>query len=233
MPPLRAGSPAVPSVRKPFAQCGLYALFSCYAYSQRLPGGDGCFGQSTHPDDAIQMAGARAMTRQIAAALLAAVLAIGGLIAACSSSHPRNQVSSPSPSAVTPSADPALDADDACDNLSAQEQLAQYAETDFTNAFNARSPDMGAKGAALAAAESNAVQQVSNGMSSDVPDPPLGAIRTWMDAARAYISALQTQSLQNQSGLVAVYKAHHKALMAYNAAAEACEPTLKKRLATG
>lgn len=105
----------------------------------------------------------------------------------------------------------------------------QYAVTDFANAFNARSPDMGAKGDALAAAESNAVQQVANGMSSDVPDPPLGAIRTWMDAARAYVSALQNQSLQNQSGLVAVYKAGHKALMAYNAAAEACEPIIQRR----
>jgi len=168
------------------------------------------------------------MTRQIAAALLAAVLALGGLIASCSSSHPRNQVSSPSPSAVTPSADPALDAEDVCDNLSAQWHLARYAEIDFANAFNARSPDMGAKADALAAAHSNAVQQVANGMSSDVPDPPLGAIRTWMDATRAYISALQNQSLQNQSGLVAVYKAGHKALMAYNGAIEACEPILLK-----
>jgi hypothetical protein len=169
------------------------------------------------------------MTRQIAAPLLAAVLALGGLITSCSSSHPQNQGSSPSQSAVTPSADPALDADDVCDNLGAQQHLVQYAVTDFANAFNARSPDMGAKGDALAAAESNAVQQVANGMSSDVPDPPLGAIRTWMDAARAYVSALQNQSLQNQSGLVAVYKAGHKALMAYNAAAEACEPIIQRR----
>jgi hypothetical protein len=169
------------------------------------------------------------MTRQISAALLAAVLALGGLITSCSSSHPDNQVSSPSPSAVTPSTGPALDADDACDNLSAQQHLVQYAETDFANAFNARSPDMGAKGAALAAAENNAVQQVTNGMSSDVPDPPLSAIQTWLDAARAYVSALQNQSLDNQSGLVAVYKAGHKALMAYNAAIEACEPILLKR----
>ena len=168
------------------------------------------------------------MTRQIAAALAAAVLALGGLIASCSSSHPRNQVSSPSSSGVTPSADPALDADDACDNLSAQQHLVQYSETDFANAFNARSPDMAAKADALAAAESNAVQQVSNGMSSDVPDPPLGAIRAWIDATRADVSALQTQSLQNQSGLVAVYKAGHKALMAYNGAIEACEPILLK-----
>jgi hypothetical protein len=86
-----------------------------------------------------------------------------------------------------------------------------------------------AKADALAAAESNAVQQVSNGMSSDVPDPPLGAIRTWMDAARAYISALQTQSLQAQSGLVAVYKAGHKNVVAYNAAHEACDPILQRR----
>jgi hypothetical protein len=170
-----------------------------------------------------------AMTRQIAAALLAVVLAVCGLIASCSSSHPRNQVSSPSPSGVTASADPALDADDACDNLSAQQHLVQYSKTDFANAFNARSPDMAAKAAALAAAESNAVQQVSNGMSSDVPDPPLGAIRAWIDAARAEISALQTQSLQNQSGLVAVYKTGHKALLAYNAAIQACEPILSKR----
>jgi hypothetical protein len=88
---------------------------------------------------------------------------------------------------------------------------------------------MGAKANALAAAESNAVQQVSNGMGSDVPDPPVGAIRTWLDDARAYVSALQTQSLQTQSGLVAVYKAGHKALMAYNAAAEACGPILQRR----
>jgi hypothetical protein len=169
------------------------------------------------------------MTRQIAAALAAAVLALGGSVTSCSSSHPRNQGSSPSQSAVAPSSDPALDADDACDNLGAQEHLVQYAETDFTNAFNARSPDMAAKADALAAAENNAVQQVATGMSSDVPDPPLGAIRAWMDAARAYISALQTHSLQNQSGLVAVYKAHHKALLAYNAAAEACDPIIHRR----
>lgn len=169
------------------------------------------------------------MTRQIAAALVAAVLALGGLVTSCSSSHPRNQGSSPSQSAVTPSSDPALDADDACDNLSAQRHLLEYAVLDFANAFNARSPDMGAKADALAAAESNAVQQVATGMSSDVPDPPLGAIREWMDAERAQISALQTQSLQTQSGLVAVYKAGNKALMAYNAAIEACEPIFSKR----
>jgi hypothetical protein len=173
--------------------------------------------------------GAVQMKRLIAAALLAAVLALGGLTTSCSSSHSRNQETSPSPSAGTPSADPALDADDVCDNLSAQQHLVQYAETDFTNAFNARSPDMGPKGAALAAAENNAVQQVANGMSSDVPDPPLSAIHTWIDAARAYVSALQSQSLQEQSGLVAVYKTHHKALMAYNAAIEACEPIFQKR----
>jgi hypothetical protein len=169
------------------------------------------------------------MTRQFAPALLAAVLIFGGSITSCSSSPPRKQVSSPSSSGVAASADPALDADDACDNLSAQQHLVQFAVTDFANAFNARSPDMGPKGAALAAAENNAVQQVATGISSDVPDPPLGAIRTWMDAARAYVSALQTQSLQDQAGLVAVYKAGHKALTAYNAAIEACEPIFLKR----
>jgi hypothetical protein len=169
------------------------------------------------------------MTRQIAAALLAALLTFGGSITSCSSSHPRSQGPAPSASGVTPSADPALDADDACDNMSAQQHLVEYADIDFANAFNARSPDMGARAAALAAAESNAVQQVANGMSSDVPDPPVGSIRIWMDAARAYISTLQTQSLQDQSGLVAVYKAGHKTLMAYNAAIEACTPILDKR----
>jgi hypothetical protein len=169
------------------------------------------------------------MRRQIAAALAGAVLALGGLLASCSSSHPRNLGSSSSHPAATPSPDPDLDADDVCDNLAAQQHLEQYADDDFTDAFNARSPDMRAKADALAAAKSNAVQQVANGMSSDVPDPPLSAIRTWMDAERANITVLQNQSLQTQSGLVAVYKAHHKALLAYNAAIAACQPILDKR----
>ena len=51
-----AAGPVAPDALgpEPFAQYGLYALCSCYAYSQRLPGGDACFGQSTHPDDTIQ-----------------------------------------------------------------------------------------------------------------------------------------------------------------------------------
>jgi hypothetical protein len=43
-------------------------------------------------------------------------------------------------------------------------------------------------------------------------------------------SLLQTQSLQDQAGLVAVYKAGNKALMAYNADIDACEPIFSKEV---
>jgi hypothetical protein len=169
------------------------------------------------------------MTRQIASAVLATALALCASVAGCSSSHPANQGPAPSAAGAAPSADPALDADDACENMSAQQHLAEFADDDFAASFNARSTDMGAKAEAVAVAESNAVQQVTTGLASDVPDPPIGAIRTWLDAEREYIRVLRTQSLQTQAGLVAVYKAGHTALLAYNAAIEACVPIFNNR----
>lgn len=95
---------------------------------------------------------------------------------------------------------------------------------DFDEAFNRLGPDYDAKVMAFVAAETNAVQQVANTTNNAVPDPPLAAIRAWLEAARAYIS-----TLQSQSGLVAVYNASERARNAYNAVADRCGSIMSKR----
>jgi hypothetical protein len=108
--------------------------------------------------------------------------------------------------------------------MEAQVRLARYAELDFDDAFNRLGPDYDAKLMAFVAAETNAVQQVANATNNNVPDPPLAAIRAWLDAAHAYIS-----TLQSQSGLVAVYNASERARNAYNAVADLCGQIIMKR----
>ncbi|MCV7350919.1 hypothetical protein [Mycobacterium parmense] len=172
----------------------------------------------SHPD--------RATARQIAAPLLAAVLVLVGSMAACSTPHPGSHASPPP--AATASTDAAWAADDACENVEAQARLARYSELDFDqqfNTFNTASPAYDATRLAFIAAESNAVQQVSDALGSDVPDPPVGAIRAWLDAARALIMVLQSQS-----DLVTVYNATERVRNVYNdGIAEVCGPIIMKR----
>jgi hypothetical protein len=170
--------------------------------------------------------GARALARGTAAALLAAALFLVGSLAACSSQRLTHHAPSASPPPTnTTSADRDWAADDACDNVEAQARLARYAETDFADAFNRLGPDYDAKREVFIAAESNAVQQVATTTNDDVPDPPLAAIRGWLDAARALISTLQNP----QSSLVAVYQASGRTVDAYNAVADVCGPIMLKR----
>jgi hypothetical protein len=56
-------------------------------------------------------------------------------------------------------------------------------------------------------------------MSSDVPDPPLGVIQTWMDVERALITITA-----GQQGQVADVEASNRADDAFNAAQLACRP---------
>jgi hypothetical protein len=161
--------------------------------------------------------GARAMKRLLAAALLVPV----GLIAGCSNSNPGGQaVPSSQASASGQGAGVApqtsTDALDACQDMEAQAFLAEYAENDFIQAFNTLAPDYDAKRAAFVVAAKNAVQKVADGLPSNVPDPPLSAIRQWMDAERAYINATETQGIED------IYHAHEGALQSFNAAQGAC-----------
>ncbi len=107
------------------------------------------------------------------------------------------------------------DAEDACQDMEAQVLLAEYAEEDFVQAFNTQAPDYDAKRAAFVVAAKNAVQKVADGLPSNVPDPPLSAIRQWMDAERAYINATETEGLH-------IYHAHEGALQSFNAAQDEC-----------
>jgi len=168
--------------------------------------------------------GARALTHGTAGALLAAVLVFVGSTAACSGHRPAHHASSSAAPTTATSDERAWAADDACDNVIAQERLARYAEVDFADAFNRLGPDYDAKRQAFVAAESNAVQQVATVTNDDVPDPPLAAIRAWLDAARAFVS-----TLQSQSGMVAVYHASERTLNAYNAVVDICGPIMLKR----
>jgi hypothetical protein len=170
--------------------------------------------------------GACALTRGTAAALLAVALVLVGSLAACSSQRLTHHAA---PSSAAPTTAAATDrdwaADDACDNVEAQVRLARYAELDFDDAFNRLGPDYGAKLMAFVAAETNAIQQVADTTKNDMPDPPLSAIRGWLEAARAYLSILQNP----HSSLVDVYHASGRSVDAYNAVAEVCGPIIAKR----
>ena len=162
-----------------------------------------------------------AMKRLLAAALLAPVVSVGGLVAGCSDANSANQAP-PSGQAsaagqgagVVP--ETTTDAHDACELMAAQVFLANYAEQDFLQAFNTFAADYDAKRLAYIPVAMNAVQKVADGLPSNVPDPPVSAIRQWMDADRAYVSALQTGGLED------IYQAHHRALLAFNAAQGEC-----------
>jgi hypothetical protein len=168
------------------------------------------------------------MKRKLAAALPAAVLALGGWTAGCSSSNSGSQAAPASqaaqstesgPTVVMAPAGPLRDAADACENMYAQVTLMHFAEKDFADAFYVGAPDIDPKRAVFVAAAANAVQQVANGMSSDVPDPPLGVIQTWMDVERALITITA-----GQQGQVADVEASNRADDAFNAAQLACRP---------
>jgi hypothetical protein len=161
------------------------------------------------------------MTRHTAAALLASMLTLAAPVTACSSSGSGNHASS-APSAtpaVTTATESAADAFDACQDYSAQELLMEYAERDFVDALNSDSPDLDAKRAAFVAAATNAVQQVTAGIPDDVPDPPAGALRAWVDAERAFIAITGSQA-----GQVVDFDASEKARAAFNAGQLACKP---------
>jgi len=166
-----------------------------------------------------------AMKRLLAAALLAPVITVG-VVTACSNSNsgsqaaPSNQASAAGQGAGA-AVQISTDAEDACQDMQAQGFLAEYAEADFIQAFNTQAPDYDAKRAAFVAAAKNAVQKVADGLPSNVPDPPLSAIRQWMDAERAYISATETEGLED------IYHAHEGALQSFNAAQGECSSVQK------
>jgi hypothetical protein len=166
-----------------------------------------------------------AMKRLLAAALLAPVITIG-VVTACSNSHsgsqaaPSNQASAAGQGAAV-AVRISTDAEDACQDMEAQAFLAKYAENDFMQAFSTQAPDYDAKRVVFVVAAKNAVQKVADGLPSNVPDPPVSAIRQWMEAERAYINATETQGLED------IYHAYEGTIQAFNAAQEACSSVQK------
>jgi hypothetical protein len=139
------------------------------------------------------------MTHHQTAALLASIVALGGLSVACSnsnSSHPAPSSSAlpaSSSSAITTPPNPTAAATHACKTFNAQAQLAGASEKDFVDAYYSNAPDVDAKRDAFVAASASAEQQISFALTSDVPDPPAGALHAFLDKERAYRNMLQTQ----------------------------------------
>jgi hypothetical protein len=165
------------------------------------------------------------MTYHKAAALLASIVALGGLSVACSNSnsgHPAPASSAPptSPSsAVTTPPNPAAAASHACKTFSAQAQLAGVSEKEFMDAYYSNAPDVDAKREAFVAASTSANQQISLALASDVPNPPAGALHAFLDKSRAYDNILQTQGRN-----VADWSPAQEAQQAGIAAQQACQP---------
>src|ERR1700737_363710 len=139
------------------------------------------------------------MTYHKAAALLASIVCVGGLSVACSNSTsapppPSSPaLSASSSSAATTPPNPTAAATHACKTFSAQAQLAGVSDKEFVDAYYSNAPDLDAKRDAFIAASTSAEQQISLALTSDVPDPPAGALHAFLDKARAYRNILQTQ----------------------------------------
>ena len=165
------------------------------------------------------------MTYDKAAALLATIVALGGLSVACSNSNSGHRApsssaqSASSSSAVTTPPNPAAAATHACKTFSAQAQLAGASEKDFVDAYYSNAPDVDAKRDAYIAASTGAEQQLSLALTSDVPDPPAGALHAFLDKERAYRNILQTQGRN-----VADWSPAREGQQAGIAAQQACQP---------
>jgi hypothetical protein len=165
------------------------------------------------------------MTYHNAAALLASIVALGGLSVACSNSnsgHPApssSALSASSSSAVATPPNPAAAATHACKTFNAQAQLAGASEKDFMDAYYGNAADVDAKREAFVAASTSANQQISLALTSDVPNPPAGALHAFLDKSRAYLNVLQTQGRN-----VADWSPAQDAQQAGVAAQQACQP---------
>jgi hypothetical protein len=165
------------------------------------------------------------MTYHKAAALLASIVALGGLSGACSNSNSghlapsSSALSATSSSAVTTPPNPAAAATHACNTFSAQAQLVGASEKEFIDAFYSNAPDVDAKRDAFIDASASADHQISLALTSDVPDPPAGALHAFLDKARAYRNILQTQGRN-----VTDWSLAREGQQAGIAAQQACQP---------